>query len=134
MKHFNGTISIARQMGGEDDGCICIEVTDETSRVQFIEIKLTTAELGAALTGSSYRPCKFGLRCVEKVGMKAECKEENVHFTDQYLRGSALDSAKTRALKPFEVDGWIGRREDLGNGHRATKNGYMVHFDRHVAT
>lgn len=64
--------------------------------------------------------------------MRYEHKTESVPFKSRFGKGDAV--AKARALAPFEVDGWKGRVDDLGNMHKSTGDGtgYHVVFTRHV--
>ncbi len=104
---------------------VCIQVTDELSHVQFVEIYMDHEQFSVAL-GSSIGIGEFELRGVDVVGMTAENKTEVVPFK--------CGDDPAEALAPFEVDGWKGRSGDLGNMHRHVGNGYRVVFFRHVPT
>jgi hypothetical protein len=79
-------------------------------------------------------PCKLEIRGLENLGKKREHKEENVYFPTKYSRDNPEAVA---AMKEFEVDGWIGRGDDLTNHHRWVrgedgKAGARVTFTRYV--
>lgn len=126
-KDMNGKISITRFQG--DESGIAIEVQDCLSRIQVIRIKLTPEQFGNAVSGLSYQDCDFNLGSVELVGMKIEHKTELVPFSGYH---ATLESKKA-AAKPFEIDGWKARLDDIGNSHkRVYDKGYNVTFFRHV--
>lgn len=127
-KFAPATIQIGRHFGSDEKRCVTIEVTDKISGAQFVEVKLSLAEFADAVFGRGYVPCEFNLRGVDKVGMKAENKEEFVPISREDDRKENY----SKALKPFEVDGWHARSGDMGNGHRREGDGYRVVFFRHV--
>lgn len=125
-----GSIHFGRPQG---DSCdyITIEITDELSRVQFVEARIKYADFAHAITGHGDQPVTFALRGIQLVGTRAEYKGERVPF-DCYAN-RADQAAKTRALAPFEVDGWKGSPDDLTNGHCTAERGFQrVTFRRHV--
>lgn len=102
-----------------------ISIDDDLSGCRVIEVKMTATQFAEAVT-SLYTHCEFDLNVSGNVGKKHEWKKE-------YIAILNADKAKAKqALKPFEVDGWVGRVNDLFNCHNRTKDGYMVGFDRWV--
>lgn len=114
---------------------IRIEIVDDASRITVAHVEIGMAEMMAALTNLSNRPCIVEWRGLDRLGWKHENKTEAVPFAATYsANAAAVAKSKAKALKPFEVDGWVGTPADLGNGHKATKDrtGYHVAFHRWV--
>ena len=127
---LNGSVHFGRPQG---DSCdyISIEITDDTSRIQFIEARIKYADFTHAITGHGGQPITFETRGLNLIGTRHEYKTEIVPFDCYAYRGDT--AAQTKALAPFEVDGWEGRRDDLTNGHCSHERGFQrVHFSRHV--
>lgn len=125
-----GSLQIGCPQG---DGCdyFTLEVTDESSHVQFIEIKVSYADMALAMTARRV-DCQFNLRGVKLVGSKAEHKMVVVPFKDRYVEDKDRKAVAVKALAPFEVDGWEGDVSDLFNPHRHTDSGQFVSFRRHI--
>lgn len=129
---MKGKISISAPFGSDCD-YINIEVVDELSGTEFVEIHVKYADFAQALTGRGRIDCDFELRAAH-VGKTREIKTESV-FVSKF--GNNQASATRDALKPFEVDGWTGYDQDAMNHHRCTgytKDGayYTVTFTRFV--
>jgi hypothetical protein len=127
-----GKIHIGRPSGHGDE-YICIEVTDASSGVQFVEVHVPLAEFSRALT-SMYSDCEFDLRGAHLVGTKAENKTVFVPYKRAFKNDESREVQA--ALKPFLVDGWYAREGDMTNGHRSeVRNGIAgqnVTLFRHV--
>lgn len=119
-----GKITISRYSQTYKDDGITIRITDDVSRVEFVEAHMGLADFAAAVTGLGQVPAQLELRGLDLVGMRAENKEEFV---------PALPGGKDASLLPFLVDGWAARGGDYGNSHRGSQDhGYRVVFFRHV--
>jgi hypothetical protein len=124
---MKGKISISRFTGFTSG--ISIEVQDDSSRVQVFRVELTPEAYGNAVSGHSYQECEFELGRVDLVGMSVEHKIELVTIKGH----SFTDEQKADAVAPFEIDGWIASKCDLGNHHKRVRDeGYNVTFHRHV--
>ncbi len=126
-----GKISIGRPSG---DGCdyISIYMTDESSGVRFVEVRVPYAGFAQALTGMGYVDCSFETRGTHLIGSTFEHKEMVIPHTASY-RLDRNDTAKLDALLvPYEIEGWKGDRSDLVNGHRSSPEGQRVNFRRYV--
>lgn len=122
-----------------------LEITDKSSNVQFVEIRMTPGDLMLAMTGRMI-DCQMDLRGLHLVGMLSETKRELVPVDKFELRRAAdragLDDAERSpsvdaVLAPFEVDGWKGYVSDLFNGHCYVSDKELgdcqkVTFHRHV--
>ena len=117
---------------GSDSG-IRIELVDELSHCVVVSGTLTYEEFGKVIANMSGK-CEFFHNASGLIGMKAENKTEIVAFENPSFarEGPKLKAAMDKALKPFEVDGWKGDRDDMLNHHRRVTGGYRVIFRRHV--
>ena len=127
-----------------------MEAVHETGKVKFIvkdhngepvfEIDVLNSILGDIMYDGG-GACQYTPVGIEKIGKVKETKtmEVFVSFGPWEERLEYMN----KALAPFEVDGWIGRRVDLQDPRRFIKheNGkelvgayYEVHFDRFVKT
>lgn len=139
-KFYEGRIRIGRSYGGDETMPVSIEVTDASSYVQFIEVKMDLAEFASALFGRGDCACTFSLRAVEKVGMVRQHETREIFVPDGapgYSKDSARRAWAQEVLAPHEADGWRGDFDDLTNGHRFVKraeggNIQRVIFRRHV--
>lgn len=112
---MKGRININRMSGGGTPDEMRIEVIDASSRIHFLVAKCTPEAMMLALTGRGDVEIEFELVGAELIGSEQENKTEEVPF-DCY-KGRNDSARKRAALKPFEVDGWKARVEDLDNGH-----------------
>lgn len=120
---LKGRITISRVNSNIEDGYMKIAVTDDDSGIEFCTVKMTLSDFTNAITGRGYLSCKLSVRGLDKVGTQGVSKVENV----KRLKGQ---SAKD-AIKPYEVDGWVGRSEDAENHHRISEynntEGYTIY-------
>lgn len=121
---YEGQVSISRVTGGRQGAYISITLHDGSSWSECVDIQLTPEAFGNALTGLACQECVFEWR-PEHVGKIHE------HKSVEVICGWHPDN-RTELLKPFEVDGWKGREQDLHNSHCRTDKGYMVSFYRYV--
>ena len=124
-----GKININRTSSNQEDDYISISIVDESSHVQFVDVKMSLLAFANAITGMGFNSCDFELRCPELVGMKRERKEELLP------RPKFQDTIEDlqKILNPFEVDGWIGSLYDMTNHHYwVGDNQVKVGFTRHV--
>lgn len=132
--NHKGRLNICRMSNGTEHR-MRIEVIDTCSRVHFLRAELSMEEFAMALTAMGDIPCEFVLVHPELVGSIAENKEERVPYPRGYVERDSVAEKRqiAAALKPFEIDGWSGREEDLRNGHRTNRDGTQtVTFFRHV--
>lgn len=130
---MKGSLTISRPRGGSTER-VEIAVRDEMSGSEFVTVRISPADFAEALFGLAYVPCEFFHR-PERVGLQYQHKEEFVPFADNrfYAHGSEdRQRIAAVAFKPFEVDGWQGRVDDLFNPHRRGQKGARVVFTRYV--
>lgn len=131
MTTHQGSITISRVTSSHGDPYIQVSVQDETSRHQFIEMTMGMEAFAMALTGMGAQPLTFDLRDVDYVGKRREVKEELVP-RPLSSRDYLPNLIAAVVLKPFEVDGWVGRADDLWNHHKAVGDKQRVLFTRYV--
>lgn len=135
MKHdeliLPGKIIISRASGGQIDATpIHIEIEDGPSRTRVLDIYMALDEFCKALF-SSYGQCTIRHFPEAPIGKIAENKEEIVPY--KWASGRDNLPAQNKALAPFEIDGWVGYRNDLTNPHRsAGQDKQRVTFHRYV--
>lgn len=131
---MKGRISISRFMSNrKPERGISITVEDESSGVRFLDLTLSAENFGNAVTGLGSLECEFELRGTDLVGLKQEHKEESVAVPE--FPGRLSDKQISLLLAPYEVDGWMGRGQDLNNHHRYDNKSKTVRvtFFRYVA-
>lgn len=126
-----GKISIGRVHSNNGEW-VEITIKDETSLVEFLEVKVSLENFAKLITGLSYIDCNFQTRGLNLVGKQREYKTVIVACDGWSLKRDE-EEAINAVLAPYEVDGWIGRRYDLKNsknyvGHEGVK----VLFERWV--
>lgn len=129
---LKGSIDICRTSGDQDR--INITLRDKLSGVEFIDLEMSVEDFGYAVTGLGCQDITIEVRGLDRIGKRRETKTEIVPF-ERNITASEQGSlaAANRALKPFEVDGWIGRREDLFNHHKSRgQNAQEIVFVRWV--
>ncbi len=130
MKQLTGRITISK-VSGNDKNPVYIQIDDVASGCRLLQVNLTLEDFARAVLGQGWIPCSLEANLTGPIGMKAENKEETVPF-DCFESGSRLEKNISKALLPFEVDGWKARRQDMTNGHCRTSDGQRVTFFRHV--
>lgn len=113
MLTLSGHLTISRVLGGNSEE-VRIEVIDDNACVVAIRIKATPLAFVEALFGSGSQLCVFEFNNTGSVGTNGENKEELVPVPPSKARDSA-GRWITKALKPFEIDGWHARGGDIEN-------------------
>lgn len=132
MTTRQGSVTISRVSSTHGSPYIQISVRDEASRHQFIELTLSMEAFAMAVTGMGAQPLTFDLRGVDYVGKRREVKEELVPRPPSIENAYRNEVAAT-TLAPFEVDGWVGRVDDLWDHHKAVGNKQRVVFTRYIS-
>ena len=130
---MKGKITLGRYASNyEDINPIRFQLEDDKSGVLFLDVKMTLKDFALMITGLGYIDCEFELKNSELVGKTREHKTENIVVRDAW---DITEEEKLEALKPFEVDGWIGSKYDISNHNNIVKglsNTYKVGFTRYV--
>jgi len=120
---LKGQITISKVSSNKEDDYIRIAVVDEDAGIEFCTIKMSLKDFADTITGRGHAKCDLGVRGLDKVGMKAENKVENVKRMHS--------QSEKDAVAPYEVDGWFSRKGDAENHHNVTehnpKEGYNVY-------
>jgi hypothetical protein len=113
------------------DSEVHITITDEISGTRLFEGYMDAESFAQALFARAYTRFKEAEAFTKYTGMKCEHKTEIVPFVSKDYKNRKLEAAA--ALKPFEIDGWMGYVNDIGNHHLGSeKTGYRVKFHRYV--
>lgn len=128
---LNGQITISRLAHKNigDNNAIHIEIIDKTSGVLFVTAKLTLSDFALAVTGLGLIKCTLDINGLDVVGRQRQEKKEFIP-----LKINANDDELAAAIKPLEVDGWIGLIDNTKNYHKYDRDrgGYIVSFLRYV--
>lgn len=125
---MKGQISLGRVHSNTEDDFIRISIEDDSSGVHFCEVKLSLIDFARLITGLSNIDCDFALRGIKNVGKIRQHKTELLPVVEW----NATPDDLAQAVKPFEVDGWIARRDDLKNHHNISGDKVRVSFTRFV--
>ena len=139
---IKGRLSISRITSNEPrGGWIRITLEDGSSSVQFAEVDIDFKQFGQAISGMSGQLCDIELRQLDLVGKKMEHKFELVPVP------ITLDKKDKKLIKlietifaPYEIDGWVARRDDIFNYHNYRGShsslndydSYEVSFTRYI--
>lgn len=130
----NGQLSIMRVSG--DTQYIEITITDDASGVEFVTAKLTLEAFAKAITGLSFTDCEIKTRNLDLVGKQREHKSELIPCNGWNLSKRDKEVFEYECqliLGPYEIDGWIGSRYDMGNSKNYVKDEFVkVSFVRYV--
>ena len=134
-KVLPGKINITRPIDPRVDyEYISITIQDYLSHGEIVEVKVPLEQFSKAITGQAYQDCEVHYPPQKNIGKVRENKSEFVPFDSPNYK--VTEEELNEALKPFEVDGWKGRREDLTNHHNRGNlgglDGYNVVFVRYI--
>jgi hypothetical protein len=113
---------------------IHISIEDVASGVQMIEVEFTPEQFALALGSQMMTGLPVELGDLTLVGCTYEHKEVVVEVPER-MWGIPLEMEKQArdAVRPHEVDGWMGRLEDVNNHHRRVDDTHRrVTFTRFV--
>jgi hypothetical protein len=136
-----GKVSIGFTMGGSQVGKrAVIEIMCARSHTIIASAELTMEAFAYAVSGSAQMEADIRVWTSAPLGKVHENKTELVDVPpNSYTRYGKGAAAAGRAafirkvLKPYEVDGWVGREDDLFNHHNRRPDGrYSVTFHRYV--
>lgn len=121
-KFLKGTMCIGNpQGGGRDEEIFTIEIVDEQSRTQFIEIVVSPHDFAMAVKNRMV-PVTFQLRA-ERVGYVSEIRTEVIEVPKcEYKEREQIMSAFLKT-HPLAKEGWIGAVDDCTNHRRRTGDG-----------
>ena len=98
------SMSIILDCGGY--GKTVIEVVDESSRIQFLELEIDNAEFVKALGRLSNVKCVAAYRALDHVGMVREQKPLVFEMSDDHLYGPARKAVAVTQADEACDEGW----------------------------
>lgn len=125
-------ITITRPMSTGGDSWISITLTDESSRLQMINVRIEFAEFAQALTGQGHIPCQYEVHSKPELwGTVREYKTLSFDKKPGIYHGDALREYLEECCRPHEVDGW---RAQVDSAMHTRQDGatYRVGFVRYV--
>ncbi len=129
MKTLKGNLSITRPHCSDGTKLIYINLTDESSGCEVVEIRISPEQFAEVIVGSSQRDCEFDFNSGGVIGKVHEYKQEIVPKPKKYKDKEEI----AEILKPFEVDGWKGSTSDITNRHKSVgTDNVRVGFHRYV--
>jgi hypothetical protein len=130
---LEGRITISR-VSAPDGDMMEIEIMDNKSRITFVQARMSMEDFAYALTSVAERTAQLEVYRMDLVGKRKEHKTEIVPtLLDRYsVPEKDLERVARKHLKQWEIDGWIGRTDDLFNMHRKRDGGIEVNFVRWV--
>lgn len=130
-------LTLSRPQGGNYDyQVIELQIEDRVSGVRFLEVRIALANFARLLTGQGCVAAMGEYAFMDSIGLIRETKTENVTIPTEY--GRKLTEEALTALRVFEVDGWVGYKDDLRNMHRHVRTSedrtmtYAVSFTRFI--
>lgn len=105
MDKLKGRITISRVTSNQKADYIEIKLRDETSGIQFLEIRLTPGALALALTGLAYQDCEYDLIMANNIGKRCEMKIERVLIPVRYPRyKDIIEAASIHEINDWHCD------------------------------
>jgi len=125
---MKGNISIAKVtcLGIPEKDHISIRIEDELSAIEFVEVKISLLDFAKAITGQGCIPVEYELNGIERVGMKYESKTIEVCIPSAAHSYGLTDTDIDTSVHAYEIDGWVGNRDDCKNHHNLVKTA-MTH-------
>lgn len=121
-------VSIGGYSGSDGPGAY-IQIEDDASSIQIIDVRMTHEQFGQILSGRSMvrvATADVNVRD-ERIGKTREHKEVEIPIPDSIRSlcyGKKNDPKKVKNFfKPYEVDGWEANYDDAANGHRVVSHG-----------
>jgi hypothetical protein len=129
-----GTLRIGLVHCSHGEDYYHVDIVDNKSGIRVAEVRLTLEQFAMALGSRVISDVEVHYGALEKVGLKHENKTEQVDLGPHVATlWDNFQEALEKAVKPFEVDCWIARRDERFNGHRYKDGKYTVHFHRWVS-
>lgn len=137
LKKLKGKISIGKVSCSDQDDYMRIQITDDSSSIQVIEIEMSLLTFAMAITGSGYLDVDYKLSKTDNLGKKLEVKHAEITLGENDDWVEVDDQAIRKAIAKFEVDGWMGCDSDAKNWHNhvarvgAPANTFRISFHRY---
>lgn len=109
---MKATLSIGRPTYGDGEEKISIEVRDEKSRIQFLELEINLDDFAKCLTGMSCCPADMQVRNLRAVGKVKETTTKKL-----LMSGCSKDAAKKLAVancpEGWKTDMYFGSKSSI---------------------
>lgn len=107
-EYLKGLITISRSQNNYGDDSITIRLKDDDAVIEPFEISMSLEAFAEAITGFAYRPCKFTVRNLDKVGKVREHKTFEFQLPDVkvFNLDSKLKEIAREVLSTVCPDGW----------------------------
>lgn len=138
MKTLKGLVSINTISGHDITAPIRITLEDVDSGCIICQATMTFENYARVISNQSSIDCTIELNTSKTIGKKIEVKREIVLIPEKFKNTNHWDNPQlgeisSNILKPYEVNGWIGRQNDLWNHHNSRgQNLQEVIFERWV--
>ena len=137
MLELKGTLSINRVCSNKEETYVSLNLNDENSHCNVVEIKISMKEFAQAVTGLNKQPCSFEYNNSGVIGRKKEYKKELVALPN--FPYNVTDDVVKAALTQYETDGWQASVYDAKNHKNIIKydsenkiNIYDIGFVRYI--
>ena len=121
MKTLPARISISRPSRGDGKQYIKIEILDDKSHCQAVEVQIGYAEFAQALTGLGHIECQMEFNDSGIIGKKREHKSMIVKIPSFLSSDKKYAKALRAVLEVYEEDGWRAYDSSAVNPHNWTK-------------
>ncbi len=137
MIELKGKISISRRTSMALEDCVVIEIEDDNSGMEAIEITLSLKNYGKVITNMSYIPCNFKFNNTGIIGKTREQKTVKVLIMEGYASATnpqiAAHMVNDDTVNELFLAGWKPRYDNFRNPKKRTDDGHvMVLFERWV--
>lgn len=132
-KMSEGTFRIGLVRCSHGPDYYCVDISDNKSGVRVAEVRLTLEQFAMAIGSQVISDAEVEYGPLDKVGMKHEHKSEQVAIED--CGHKEFEAMLRKAVKPFEVDGWVASVDRSCNHHRICRGDpklYTVSFHRWI--
>lgn len=109
------TIQASISIGRDSSDTIRIRITDNTSRVQFVDLKMSPHDFAMAATGLSFVPVVATVNGLEYVGMRKVSEPRTIECPlDTYDRGRLSAWLIDNAQEPgWTLDAYLGSQGSI---------------------
>lgn len=120
-KFIEGKITISRPMGYDND-YVSLTVQDESSRAEFLEVRISLVDFTKAITGQGHMPVRFTTKGLDVIGKTKEQKELVFSMGEDGITKNDKDIAEYHA-QSYADEGWIASNYFGSQNSFFTKDG-----------
>ena len=123
MKDIPGKITIGRPSCGSGEKYISIQIKDESSRIRFLEVKISLDQFAECITGRSEVPIMMTVSGLEHIGKVKESKPMSFPISS-HDRDLAAKLAKELCPEGWLVSKYFGSQKSFSHDNA---EGYTAH-------